>query len=298
MIEIKHLNKSYGLHKVIKDLSLTINQGEIYGLIGQNGAGKTTVFKAILGLSPINSGTISINSSTNLQELLHERKKIGFLIGQNFFTYFNARQNLKYYCKLKGITDYSEIDRVLSIVGLEKEKKKYLTYSMGMKQRLGIANALLGNPEILILDEPTNGLDPQGIMDVRNLIKNLKDKYNMTIIVSSHILNELSQTADRFGIVHKGKVLQEIYKKDLENNSSSLVLNVKEIEQVKAFIQENLPHIRIKEKNNLLYLFDVMEEDDILKKLMKKDFMVKELYWEHRSLEDFYFDIVKEAQHD
>ncbi|MEG1257263.1 ATP-binding cassette domain-containing protein [Clostridium sp.] len=160
MIDLKHINKYYGDFHVTKDLNLHIKKGEIYGLIGKNGAGKTTIFKIILGLSDFSDGQLSIKNSKNYSELLTNRKKIGFFIGKNFFDYLNAKENLEYYRKLKGIEDKKEIDRVLKIVGLHTTTAKYKSFSMGMKQRLGIASAILGNPEILILDEPTNGLDP------------------------------------------------------------------------------------------------------------------------------------------
>ena len=169
-IEIKNVSKKYKDFYAVKEASLSIEQGKIYGLVGKNGAGKTTLFKLILGLSNQSEGAISINGSTTKQELLNERAHIGFYIGPNFYDYLNAEQNLEYYRKLKGISDKGEIDRVLKIAGLYGEKKKYKAFSMGMKQRLGIANALLGDPDIIILDEPINGLDPQGILEIRNLL--------------------------------------------------------------------------------------------------------------------------------
>ena len=163
MITLKDIQKSYGTHQVLKDVNLNIHQGEIYGLIGKNGAGKTTIFKIILGLSEFEHGKISIAGSKSNNDLLRARKRIGFFIGKNFFDYLDARDNLDYYCMMKGIKDKKEIDRVLEFVGLQNAKGQFGGFSMGMKQRLGIAGAMLGNPEIIILDEPVNGLDPQGI---------------------------------------------------------------------------------------------------------------------------------------
>ena len=191
VISMHGITKSYGKHQVLHDVELDIERGDIFGLIGRNGAGKTTLFKVILGLSDY-KGTLTIGGSRNLSA---GRQKIGFLIGSNFFGYMTARQNLEYYRVMKGLKDKSEIDRVLKIVGLDTAKGPYSRFSMGMKQRLGIANAMLGSPEILILDEPTNGLDPQGIADVRALIQRLNEEFGMTVIVSSHILGELQNTA-------------------------------------------------------------------------------------------------------
>ncbi|AOR25174.1 ABC transporter ATP-binding protein [Clostridium taeniosporum] len=239
MIKLKHINKYYGDFHVTKDLNLHVKKGEIYGLIGKNGAGKTTIFKIILGLSDFSDGELSIKNSKNYSELLANRKKIGFFIGKNFFDYLDAKENLQYYRKLKGIKDKKEVERVLKIVGLNTTKAKYKSFSMGMKQRLGIANALLGNPEILILDEPTNGLDPQGIVDIRNLVKKLNHEYGMTIIVSSHILGELEHTANRFGIVHEGKVLREITLDDLKSESDTIEISVNDIDRAREILKSN-----------------------------------------------------------
>ena len=171
VIKLENVKKSYGSHEVLKGVNMQVNRGDIYGLIGRNGAGKTTIFKMILGLSEMNAGTVSIMGSTNKQTLLKNRSRVGFLVGTRFYSYLNARRNLEYYATVKGIADREqkkEIDRVLEIVGLQGVKKPVKSYSLGMQQRLGIANAILGNPELLILDEPTNGLDPQGIADVRH----------------------------------------------------------------------------------------------------------------------------------
>lgn len=160
MIELQNINKYYKESHVLKNVNLNVRKGEIYGLIGKNGAGKTTIFKIILGLTQFDKGKLIISESKNRRDLIKNRKKIGFFIGHNFFGYLSAKDNLKYYCQLKGIKDTKEINRVLKLVGLDKNNKIFKSFSMGMKQRLGIANSLLGNPEILILDEPTNGLDP------------------------------------------------------------------------------------------------------------------------------------------
>ncbi|WP_133015403.1 ABC transporter ATP-binding protein [Clostridium cuniculi] len=247
MITLKNINKYYDKFHVIKDLNLNIHKGEIYGLVGKNGAGKTTIFKIILGLSDFKDGELSINGGSNDKELLSNRKEIGFFIGKNFFDYLDARDNLNYYRQLKGIKNKDEVERVLKIVGLQNTKLKYKSFSLGMKQRLGIANALLGNPEILILDEPTNGLDPQGIADIRRLIKKLNSEYGMTIIVSSHILGELENTANRFGIVHEGKVLCEISKEELDKESNAIELKLSDLAKAKTILQQN--NIEILEEN-------------------------------------------------
>ncbi len=235
-ISIKNVDKSYGKHKVLSEVNLEIHKGDIFGLVGKNGSGKTTLFKLILGLSSYQHGTISING--NNKKLDDERAKIGFFITPNFFVDQNAVSNLKYHARLKGITDKNEISRVLKLVGLDGVKSKYSAFSLGMKQRLGLANALLGNPEILILDEPTNGLDPQGISDIRNLVKKLNEEYGMTIIISSHILGELQNTADKFGIIHEGRVARVITQDDLKNQDRIIRLEVDDVEKAKQTLQD------------------------------------------------------------
>lgn len=261
VISMHGITKSYGKHQVLHDVELDIERGDIFGLIGRNGAGKTTLFKVILGLSDY-KGALTIEGSRNLSE---GRQKIGFLIGSNFFGYMTARQNLEYYRVMKGLKDKSEIDRVLKIVGLDTAKGPYSRFSMGMKQRLGIANAMLGSPEILILDEPTNGLDPQGIADVRALIQRLNEEFGMTVIVSSHILGELQNTAHKFGIINEGTLAQVITREDLISQQKAVRLRVDDLPRAKAALADAGVQI----------LDEVTEQ---------------------RSLEDFYFSLVGSKQ--
>lgn len=258
VISLKGIEKSYGTHKVLTDVNLEIPKGDIFGLVGRNGAGKTTLFKVILGLSPYQSGTVELCGSKDLQA---GRKKIGFLVGANYFNYLNARKNLEYYRILKGIKDKNEVDRVLKIVGLDQVKKPVRSYSMGMKQRLGIANALLGMPEVLILDEPTNGLDPQGIADIRALVQKLNQEYGMTVIISSHILGELQHTAHRFGIVNNGTVPRVISQDDLLSEQKAVRIRVDDLDRARKALAEA----------GIQVLNEVQET---------------------RSLEDFYFNLV------
>ena len=235
VISLKGIEKSYGTHKVLTDVDLEIPKGDIFGLVGRNGAGKTTLFKVILGLSPYQSGTVELCGSTDLQA---GRRKIGFLVGANYFDYLSARQNLEYYRRLKGIKDKNEVERVLKIVGLDQVQKPVRKFSMGMKQRLGIANALLGMPEVLILDEPTNGLDPQGIADIRELVQKLNQEYGMTVIISSHILGELQHTAHRFGIVNNGTVPRVISQEDLLSDQKAVRIRVDDLERARKALSD------------------------------------------------------------
>lgn len=238
-IKLEHVVKSYGDKKVLKGVDLSIKKGNIFGLVGKNGAGKTTIFKTILGLSNY-EGKIYLNGKSQS----YEKNNIGFFIGKNFFDDMTAEQNLDYYRILKGIKDKKEIKKVLSLVGLNSKNSKYKNFSLGMKQRLGIAMALLGNPEILILDEPVNGLDPQGIVDIRNLIKKLNDE-GMTVVISSHILGELEHTATRFGILNEGTIVADITKEDLQKQKNNINITVAatDLEKAKKVLAQN--HISI-----------------------------------------------------
>ena len=259
VISMRGITKSYGKCQVLHDVDLEIQRGDIFGLIGRNGAGKTTLFKVILGLSDYQKGTLEIEACKG--NLSAGRKKIGFLIGSNFFGYMTARENLDYYRVMKGLKDKGEVEQVLKIVGLDTAKGPYSRFSMGMKQRLGIANAMLGRPDILILDEPTNGLDPQGIADVRALIQRLNEEFGMTIIVSSHILGELQNTAHRFGIINEGTLAQVITREDLISQQKAVRLKVDDLPRAKA----------------ALAAAGVQVLDEVT---------------EQRSLEDFYFSLV------
>ena len=236
VIKIDNLLKNYGQNEVLKGINMSVNRGDIYGVIGKNGAGKTTLFKVILGLSASNGGSMSILGATNEKENNAARAKIGFFVGVNFYNYLSGEENLHYYRRLKGIKDESEVSRVLNIVGLDDKAAKMPVkkYSLGMKQRLGIANALLGDPEILIFDEPTNGLDPQGIMDVRNMIQKINEEEGKTIIVSSHILSELQNTAHRFGMLYNGVVIKELDQEDLRVRANVTSINVADEDVEKA----------------------------------------------------------------
>ena len=244
VIRLDGVEKSYGKHQVLKGVTMQVNKGDIYGLVGKNGAGKTTIFKMILGLSEFKTGSVSIAGSTTNKELYTDRGKIGFFVGSNFYNYLTGKANLEYYARAKGIPRSGikdEINRVLELVGLQDVKQPVKGYSLGMKQRLGIGNAILGNPEILILDEPTNGLDPQGIADIRHMVRRFRDEYGMTVIVSSHILGELENTADRFGIVHNGVIAKEITQEDLSLKRPEIELSVSmnDLERARQILSQN-----------------------------------------------------------
>lgn len=215
MIRVKNVNRKLSGKQVISDVSLNVKKGDIYGLVGKNGAGKTTLMRLILSMLSVDSGTIEIS------DRMMEDKKIGALIeNPAFYPYLSVKENLDYYRILKNIKDKDCVDEVIESVGLKDAyHKKFKQLSLGMKQRLGIGLALLGTPELLILDEPINGLDPEGIVEMRELFLQKNRAEGVTILISSHILAELSQVANRFGFLDQGILLEEVTKEQIKDVS-------------------------------------------------------------------------------
>lgn len=212
MLSVQHLSKRFGNFTAVDDLSFSVNEGEVYGFLGQNGAGKSTTIRMILSLIKPTSGSINIFGLSIEKDREKILQKTGAVVEKpDLYKYLTAYENMKLFSKLSGMTlGRQELMRQLAVVGLEKRANdKVGVYSQGMKQRLGIAVALVHNPSLIILDEPTNGLDPQGIADIRNLILMLSKEQNKTLLVSSHLLSEIEQIADSMVIIDKGKKIVE-----------------------------------------------------------------------------------------
>ena len=225
VIETKQLSKQYGTQKSVAKLNIHVRQGRIYGLLGRNGAGKTTTMKMLLGLTPPTSGEVTIWGkplSGNEKKLL---PRIGSLIeSPGFYPNLTGTENLRIFAALRGLKNQNAIQSALELVGLPyRDKKLFSQYSLGMKQRLAIALAVMHDPELLILDEPINGLDPIGIAEVRTFIRALCDERGKTILISSHILSEVALLADDIGIIDHGVLLEEESFTDLEARSSKYV---------------------------------------------------------------------------
>lgn len=225
VIETHALTKTYGTNTVVDNVDLHIKRGRIYGLLGRNGAGKTTIMKMVLGLVSISSGEVRLFG----QPLKNNEQKVYPRIGSivevpGFYPHMTAAENLRLFARLRGTIKQNAVKDVLQIVGLPHgDKKPFSSYSLGMKQRLGIANALLNDPELLILDEPTNGLDPIGIAEIRTLFRSLCEEQGKTILLSSHILSEITLMADDIGIIHEGKLLEENTMVELENKNERYI---------------------------------------------------------------------------
>ena len=223
-----NLSKKYKLQTALNNVNLSIKKGAIYGFIGQNGAGKSTLIRLVSGLAFPTTGTIELFGKSNGTELIEARKRIGTIIeGPALYPQMPAAENLEVHRLLKGIPGKECIEKTLKLVGLQETgKKKAKNFSLGMKQRLGLAIALLGDPEFLILDEPINGLDPMGVVEIRELLKSLCQEYGITILISSHILSELHLLATHYCLIHKGELLEQLTAQEL-NEKCQQFLHIK-----------------------------------------------------------------------
>lgn len=210
VLECKNLSKKYGERYAVDNVSFEIFESEIFGLIGQNGAGKTTIIKMITGLAKPTSGDVTICGNSISKNFEKAIRNVGGIIeNPELYGYMSGMDNLKYYASLYGNITQSKIDEIIKLVGMERRiYDKVSTYSLGMKQRIGIAQALLHSPKLLILDEPTNGLDPNGIKEMREFLKKLSIKSKISILISSHILSEMEQLCDTVGIIDDGKIVE------------------------------------------------------------------------------------------
>lgn len=301
IVETNLLSKQYGRHKALDGVSIHVRPGEIYGLIGKNGAGKSTLFKILMGLTQKTNGEKEIFGVKSIVELNKIKKNVGFMMTPSFFPYLSARQNLEYFREFKGITDKNEIDRVLKMVGLDQVRKKYKSYSMGMKQRLNIANALMGSPDLILMDEPINGLDPQGMASFRKVVLKLSKEQGITFIVSSHILGELGLMATRFGFIHQGELIEEIDADTLKNKTEDrIILKVDNKERAVTILEENFENIDylINEKEEILIKNYTDQIDNIASTLVKSGIRLYKLTSHERSLEEYYLSMVNEGGED
>lgn len=243
LIEIENLTKYYQQFKAVDQLSMHVDEGDIYGFLGPNGSGKSTTIRMILGLIKPTSGSISLFGEPVAYGKKTPLKRIGALVEKpDFYNYLSARKNLEILGKLSEVTPLKKrVDEMLDIVGLSNRgHSKVRTYSQGMKQRLGIAQALLHNPDLVILDEPTNGLDPQGQKEIRELIIRLREERKITVLISSHLLFEMEQMATRMIIINKGKVLVEGSVSELlKESEQQLTISFENPDETRSFIAES-----------------------------------------------------------
>ncbi|WP_432663575.1 ABC transporter ATP-binding protein [Wukongibacter baidiensis] len=296
IIKTKNLTKYFGTIKAVDNVSLTVRKGEIYGFLGRNGAGKTTTIKMLLGLIKPTRGEIEVfgeDLEKSKRDILERTGYVAEFSG--FYPNLTGAENLKINLKLLGIQKKDAIEEALNIVGIWEERNKLVKkYSMGMKQRLGIARAILHNPELLIFDEPTNALDPIGIKEVRRLIKSLAEKRNITIFMSSHILSEVQQLANTIGVIHNGRLVEEISFGDLrKKNRKYIEIKVSNDGKASMLLERELKiyDYEVHEDNTIrIYShYDMISE--INKMFIMKDISVTKLGLSEDNLEDYFIKL-------
>ncbi|QLY77989.1 ABC transporter ATP-binding protein [Clostridium intestinale] len=300
IVETKNLVKVFNKVKSVDNVNLKIKEGEIYGFLGPNGAGKSTTIKMLLGLIRANSGEVYIFGKSikeNREEIL---KNIGALVeSPSYYGHLTAYENLDILKRMLKLNK-EEIEEKLKLVNLwEERNKKVNEFSLGMEQRLGIAQALMGNPKLLILDEPTNGLDPAGIIEIRNLIRYLAKEKKITIIISSHILNEIELVATEVGVINKGKLLYQGSLEDLKKNSTNEVIIGLEKKEEKALTMKLLlaRGYRVEEENlKLKVKGNNLSPSKICREIVMGGYSLNYLAEEKSSLEEIFLGLTKEEK--
>lgn len=295
-IETHHLKKLYKDKAVVNDVSIHVKKGEIYGFVGPNGAGKSTLMKMLLNLIKSNSGEIIIFGNKVVENDFEMLKRIGSIIEHPFFyEKLTARQNLNLHCEYMGYHNKNHMDEVLECVSLFKDAdKKVSQYSLGMKQRLAIARAILTRPELLILDEPINALDPEGIREMRELFRKLNTDYGTTIFISSHILSEVEQIADTIGIIQNGKLIKEISMSDVHKYQTDYIeIEVDNVELAGYLLEQELgiQNYRIFSEKRI-EVYDLEKEVKVISAtFIQNGIGINSIGQKQNSLEDYFFQI-------
>jgi len=297
VLKTYNLCKKYKDQMAVDNVSMTIRKGDIYGFIGQNGAGKTTLIRMITGLAHRTSGEIELFGGSGEEALNKGREFIGSLIeSPAFYKNMTARENLEVSRLVRNIPGKKCIDEVLELVGLKDvEKKKVKNFSLGMRQRLGIANALMGNPKLLILDEPINGLDPMGIVEIRELLKKINKEKDMTILISSHILSELSELATTYGIISNGKLIEEITAKQLSEKCRQYIdLRVDDTARAVILLERELgiSDYEVLEDSNIKVFSNLDNVGEVNSLLSRSGIIVESISVKGENLEEYFMNKV------
>ena len=297
VLKTYNITKKYGEQLAVDNVNMTIKKGDIYGFIGQNGAGKTTLIRLITGLIHKSGGEIELLGANEENELNKARTMVGSLIETpSFYTNMTARENLEVSRLVRNIPGKKCIDEVLELVGLKDvEKKKVKNFSLGMRQRLGIENALMGNPKLLILDEPINGLDPMGIVEIRELLKKINKEKDMTILISSHILSELSELATTYGIISNGKLIEEITAKQLSEKCRQYIdLKVDDTARAVILLERELgiSDYEVLEDSNIKVFSNLDNVGEINSLLSRSGIIVESISVKGENLEEYFMNKV------
>ncbi|MDO5561107.1 MAG: ATP-binding cassette domain-containing protein [Oscillospiraceae bacterium] len=296
-IEMNNISKQYGKSRAVENFNLSIDKAQICGLIGPNGAGKTTIMKIIAGIMFQSGGELRLFESDKLDE---QRNRMSFMIEAPIIDNgLIAYDNLAYIRYLRGYPSVKRIDEVLDIVGLTNAgKKKARNFSLGMKQRLGIGMALLAKPEVLVLDEPVNGLDPEGIVEVRYLLKRLAEEQDVTILISSHFLSELSELCTDYAIINHGRLIESFTSEELAAKCRSRIcLKTTDINQTAALLEDKLSLINFKVMNGEeIHIFEQLDRiEAISKAVYDSGILITKLCTEGQNLEEYYLGKVGDS---
>lgn len=291
ILSIKNLNKRYGKLQAVKNVSLEIHKGNVYGILGPNGSGKSTTLGIVLNVVNKTSGEYSWFGGT--METHHALKKVGAIIERpNFYPYMTAQENLELVCKIKGI-DYSKVQEKLEVVGLlERKNSKFRTFSLGMKQRLAIASALLNDPEILILDEPTNGLDPQGIHQIRDIIRLIASQ-GTTILLASHLLDEVEKVCSHVLVLRKGEILYTGTVAGMSSSNGMVEVQSDDINLLMKTLEKypNIESVRLEEGKVIVQSSITIETRELNKFLVQNEIYVTHLVKRNHSLEEQFLQL-------
>ncbi|MBZ0323150.1 ATP-binding cassette domain-containing protein [Enterococcus casseliflavus] len=289
------VGKNYHSFKALENLSLKVPKGAIYGFVGKNGAGKTTLLRIICGLQqPTYGEYILYGANSTDKEIVKARRRLGAVVETpSIYLEMTAKENLKQQYKILGLPSYHGLESILTMVGLsDTGKKKAKNFSLGMRQRLGIAISLVGDPDFLILDEPTNGLDPQGIIEIRELILKLNREYQITVLISSHILGELSKFATHYGFIDKGQLVKEISKEELDEICGKYTrIEVNDMKAATFVLDELGVEYRII-SDTIVDVFAKLNISRLSLQLAKVDCEVLSLHEQEESLESYYMSLV------
>ena len=297
VLRTNNLTKKYHGISVLQDVQVSLEAGKIYGLIGQNGAGKTTLMRLISGLAFPTEGNVELFGESGDRILQSERKRLGCMIEYpSFIPYMTAQENLTYHRIIRGEPSKTIVTELLELVGLNNTgKKKAKNFSLGMKQRMGIAIAMLGDPELLILDEPINGLDPIGVVEIRNLLTRLCEERQMTILISSHNLPELYQMATNYIIIHQGKIKQSLTLEELEENCKHhILIGCDQPEKLVSILEMQLGTTNYKVMpDKSIKLYDYLDDKNLVAKAISDNgIVVTNFTLQGDTLEDYFISVI------
>lgn len=294
-LKLNEVTKLYGKQKALENVSFSIQKGEVVGLVGPNGAGKSTLMKIVVGLIKNYSGNVYFEGR-DIKSIVRNKKTIGCVIEDpGFYPHLSGYDNLLFFSKISGCNSKKDIDEVISILGIDSfVHKKAKKYSLGMKQRLGLAQAVLGSPELLILDEPTNGLDANVISDIRGFIKYLSQEKNIAVIISSHILSEIESMCSKVIFIKNGKIVDQVFIKDhsieteknyfvFETNDKEALLNILNNENINALIDDGKVIADLNQRST----------QDILSLLVNSNIAINEVYKQKENLEKKFIDMMR-----